>query len=326
VEKACIDQSAMKLLDGRALACSCSPSEPRNKQSSFDVWKHFPRIIIAYLHQTNKQTNSFRKGLETTTVRMPVPSLALSIVLLFLLLSLQSIIDASPPIADRPSITRPMRHYTDIHPVESDVPFIFCSVCKRAVRQLISQTNKKKKKQAMMSELDYLDGMKNLCDPLEDEGFWITELDIVETEDQALDVKRMNSPGHCEEECKTIALACQRVFDSADSEIAEILYLNKSTTATPESICAIPELRSNKGACGTTIPKVPSSRPNRGSNFRPKTKADFEREQRAAEQLLYGGSSSPDADLGDEGEKNAGELRPKSKNDDSGSDITREEL
>jgi hypothetical protein len=183
------------------------------------------------------------------------------------------------------------RHFRDIPTIEEDVPFILCATCKRLVRQLINTAATSKKTRP--SELDYVEWMKNLCDPLEDEGFWITHLDIFEDKQaRKLDIKRMSGPGHCEEECKTIGLACKTVIDAADSEIAEALYLNRSGRNSPESICQLSTIRSLKGSCGTTYPHLPSSRSFPGQDFRPKTKADFEREQKMAEKLLYGDTNA----------------------------------
>jgi hypothetical protein len=176
------------------------------------------------------------------------------------------------------------RHYQDIKPVESDVPFITCSMCKRMVRQLITQVKEPKQGKKKATELDYLDYMKNLCDPLEDEGFWLTHLDVLPANGKLI-VKRMNVPGHCQEDCKTVALACQTVVNAADSEMAEMLFLDKSGTS-PETICASKIFKSLKGNCANGEPTLPPDWFDKGSAFRHKTKKDFDREQKAAEKLL----------------------------------------
>ena len=179
----------------------------------------------------------------------------------------------------------PQRHYRDIHPVEGDVPYITCNTCKRLVRQVQTQIRDKKKKP---TELDYLDAFKNLCDPLEEEGFWLTHLDLLPLEGK-LSIKRMNGPGHCEEDCKTIAASCQAVLDIGDSEIAELLFLSKPGTS-PESICSSSVFKSLRGSCAAGELTLSSNWFDRGSNFRHKTPKDFEREQKAAEALLNGGA------------------------------------
>jgi hypothetical protein len=198
----------------------------------------------------------------------------------------------------------PVRNYRDIRIEKDDIPFITCAVCKRLVRQLASQAQARRK--SKIHESDYVDMMKNVCDPLEEEGFWIMSLDVVEYPDK-LDLKRMNVPGHCEEDCKTVATACQEIVDNADVEIAEALYLNRTNT-TPESICTSFQLRTMPGGCGSKYPVLPRSRSKNGNVFRPKTKADFAREQKAAEMLLKGGLDEGFGDsLGDDSQLGATE-------------------
>ena len=174
----------------------------------------------------------------------------------------------------------PMRHYQDIHPVKEDAPFVGCAMCKRLLRQLVSQV--KAKKRGSVSELDYLDGMGNLCDPLEDEGFWLTHLDIVK-EGSELAVKRKSGPGHCEEDCKTAAFACQEVLNRGESEFAEKLYVNKTSI---EDICSMKDLGDYACRPKRETKKLPANWVDQGSEFRPKTPKDFAREQKIAEKLL----------------------------------------
>lgn len=180
----------------------------------------------------------------------------------------------------------PHRAYRDIEAQEELVPFLFCDVCKRVVRQLtlmqqhVSPGQKK-------TETRLLDFMTNLCDPLEDEGFWITHLDVVNLPDK-IGIKRMSGPGWCEEDCKTVALTCKTVIDTGDAEIAEALYLNKSDT-TPQSICSAAPFDKVKGGCGQPYP--PMVKEAVVYDFKHKTKEDFEREQYLAEKALSGDES-----------------------------------
>ena len=84
------------------------------------------------------------------------------------------------------------KRYVDVDVLENDLPLLQCQICHRLVRrlQLIEPQRRSKSKRAM-TELEWLDSFTNICDPLEEDGRWITELAVIE-EDDALLLKRMS--------------------------------------------------------------------------------------------------------------------------------------
>jgi hypothetical protein len=160
------------------------------------------------------------------------------------------------------------RFSRDIFPVLGDVPYIQCEACKLLVRKLVARVSERKQKykKTKVTEADIIDMAEHMCDPQSEHGEWISEYDTVEEGDKLV-LRRQSAQGNCEEECKTLAVACQNVLDEADSEIAELVYLNKS----PERVCDSIAL---KGRCGKT-PPVPADRTSGGDNFKPKSAVDL---------------------------------------------------
>ncbi len=74
-----------------------------------------------------------------------------------------------------------------------------------------------------VKELDLLEKIEKLANPLKNEGEWISYLDIVENGDK-LNLREMNAEGKCGSECKTIQKAAESILESADTDIAEKLW------------------------------------------------------------------------------------------------------
>lgn len=72
-------------------------------------------------------------------------------------------------------------------------------------------------------EIDLLEKIELLTNPLKDEGEWITHLDLVESGDKLL-VKEQDGPGTCGTECKTIQKAAVDIIEDLDTDIAEKLW------------------------------------------------------------------------------------------------------
>ena len=178
------------------------------------------------------------------------------------------------------------RFSRDIEPVEADVPLVQCDACKNMVRRLVARVKAKRasfgapaqakpssgvKRVPRFGEADIMDLMKLICDPQHEDGEWITEYDVQEA-DGRLKLVRQNSAGHCEEECKTVALACQNVVDQADVDLAELVYVNKTEDAEKLCAAAAPSL---KGACGKPYPAMSKDRAPGGANFKVKSNQDL---------------------------------------------------
>ena len=74
-----------------------------------------------------------------------------------------------------------------------------------------------------VKELDLLEKIEKIANPLKAEGEWISYLDIVESGDKLV-LKEMPEEGRCGTECKTIQKAAESILESADTDIAEKLW------------------------------------------------------------------------------------------------------
>lgn len=74
-----------------------------------------------------------------------------------------------------------------------------------------------------VKELDLLEKIEKIANPLKFEGEWISYLDIVESGDKLI-LKEMEQEGKCGTECKTIQKAAESILESADTDIAEKLW------------------------------------------------------------------------------------------------------
>lgn len=74
-----------------------------------------------------------------------------------------------------------------------------------------------------VKELDLLEKIEKIANPLKNEGEWISYLDIVEDGDRLV-LKEMKQEGKCGTECKTIQKAAEGILESADTDIAEKLW------------------------------------------------------------------------------------------------------
>ena len=74
-----------------------------------------------------------------------------------------------------------------------------------------------------VKELDLLELIEKIANPLKHQGEWISYLDIVESGDKLV-LKEMKEEGKCGSECKTIQKAAESILESADTDIAEKLW------------------------------------------------------------------------------------------------------
>jgi hypothetical protein len=86
-----------------------------------------------------------------------------------------------------------------------------------------------------VKELDILEKIEKMTNPLKDEGEWLTYLDLVE-EGSKLVLKEMGEQGKCGTECKTIQSAAEAIIETADTDIAEKLWQVGTSSATVDRL------------------------------------------------------------------------------------------
>lgn len=120
-----------------------------------------------------------------------------------------------------PVLTTQSKPQTETRGVPSDIPYIQCEVCKHIVEAAVNETNKLP--QAQLTAVQLFDVVETLCEPSSPSGHWTKTIDMVERMRKLYLVPQPLEQA-CAQECRTLALACQRVMDGVESELAERLY------------------------------------------------------------------------------------------------------
>merc|ERR1712060_267297 len=107
-----------------------------------------------------------------------------------------------------------------IEAVSTDVPYIQCAACKAFERRasFVTKTLREQQKRKP-TEDEILTLITSLADCETVDGEWLHAYDLVES-DSSLSIKRMPVAGVCGVECKTMALACSKVLNEVDAELA----------------------------------------------------------------------------------------------------------
>lgn len=80
-----------------------------------------------------------------------------------------------------------------------------------------------------LSEDTILEEIEKLCNPQQEAGYWIRELDIQEANGQIKLVGQNGKKGECRRECHTLTKACEESINVVDTDLAEALYRGKLT-------------------------------------------------------------------------------------------------
>ena len=199
-------------------------------------------------------------------------------------------------------------------PLDKDLPYIRCGVCKRAlerahhiVEELVANNKpaptKKRRFEASATagnlEGKVEDAIAALCNPDSDAGAWISELDIAKSGSELSLIHK--GPGHCRRECRTIAKSCESIMEKladGDVDIAERLIgaVREGTSAQKVvhgTICT-----KVTGACkkGKAL-KWPEGMARMNEEFKPKDPEQAQKD-RELEKLLATMQSGPGGDSG----------------------------
>jgi len=78
---------------------------------------------------------------------------------------------------------------------------------------------------------------ETMCDPMEDEGEWLTYIDIVAEKKKAKFVNKKEL-GECNRECMTLANACEEVMDAVQYDFTSLLYKGElKRSALTQRVC-----------------------------------------------------------------------------------------
>lgn len=112
-------------------------------------------------------------------------------------------------------------------PLKSADKYVKCQVCQEVTKQMVRQAkelkHQLKRKGKPLGEDQIIDLTENVCEPLEDQGEWVTRLDMQKGEKGVI-LKDMGETGSCGRECETIAKSCRKVMDKADLYFSSHIY------------------------------------------------------------------------------------------------------
>eukprot|EP01039_Chlorochromonas_danica_P005508 gene5508-6065_t len=119
--------------------------------------------------------------------------------------------------------------------ITSDLPYIACEVCEHFVQAVVEEV-KELRKHAIgnkIEEYTVSEVIDSACQPTNQTGQWIRELDIITTTQGVQSYLHLDQPGgvsKCNRECKTITKSCQDLLDH-DLEVDDLsAYLWKRKT------------------------------------------------------------------------------------------------
>jgi hypothetical protein len=76
---------------------------------------------------------------------------------------------------------------------------------------------------AQLSEIEILEKIEKMTDPVAEEGEWITRTDLVQR-GSALILEEQPTLGVCGAACKTIARAAEEILGEHDTDLGEVLW------------------------------------------------------------------------------------------------------
>jgi len=119
--------------------------------------------------------------------------------------------------------------------------YLKCPMCEELSKELLRRTNALRKEPEHLgfdwSEAAVVNLTETICDQLEDEGEWLTYLDIVEEKRKAKLVNKKEL-GECNRECMTLVDVCETVIDATQYEFSSLLYKGQlKRSALTQKVC-----------------------------------------------------------------------------------------
>lgn len=187
------------------------------------------------------------------------------------------------------------RFAREIPAVEPDVPYVQCQACHELVLEVNTRVQNRRRKypNTKLTEMQILDMLSEdggVCDPVQGTGQFWSEYDVKPGQTRNLLVveRQVGQVGHCEEECKTLARACENVLNAKDSELAELAYLK---TLTPDKVCFDDTI--GDGRCGGPVLPDILDGEREDFEFHPKSEMDIALAE-ASKELRHQQQLNPD--------------------------------
>jgi len=175
-----------------------------------------------------------------------------------------------------PGMGMPGMGMPEAEAVESDVKFVICDVCKALVEEAMRIVKELRAKlpNTKIGEARIDDTLSTICNSKEESGDWISRLDMVEDEDR-IKLEKQPLVGRCMEECKTLELACEKVYSEIGVDLVEALFIDKKSLPELQDRFCTKGIQRKKGACGKAYPQIPEDRVEVGDNFIPKSEQEL---------------------------------------------------
>lgn len=119
--------------------------------------------------------------------------------------------------------------------------YLNCPMCEELSKELLRRTKvlreQPEHKGFDWSEEAVVNLTEAICDPMEDEGEWLTFLDITSQKKKAKLVNKKEL-GECNRECMTLATVCEDVMDVVQYEFSSLLYKGElQRSALTQRVC-----------------------------------------------------------------------------------------
>eukprot|EP00494_Astrolonche_serrata_P029486 UN29753 len=110
--------------------------------------------------------------------------------------------------------------------------FLKCPVCQEVTRELYKRSNELRKEthDYNWSENMILNITETVCDPYEENGEWVTYIDIT-AEKKKVKLVNKKELGDCGRECITIQTVCRDILDEVDLAFSSALYSGETKRA-----------------------------------------------------------------------------------------------
>ena len=79
-----------------------------------------------------------------------------------------------------------------------------------------------------LEEDKLIDLVEKSCNPDNEEGSWISKIDLLERNGE-LRLSEQSNVGKCKQECQTVSKACEESIAEVDTDLAELLWKDQLT-------------------------------------------------------------------------------------------------
>lgn len=147
-----------------------------------------------------------------------------------------------------------------------DTQYVLCEACRAMVGRahfLVSRW-RDNHKTTKLKESDVSAMIDNICKEETEQGDWIREYAVVESdnlkEDPSISITRMGVKSFCEEGCWVLEEACYKILDASETDLIEQLWRGKLSRHELVKLVCEDNLADEPGGCGQEYPAMSEKR------------------------------------------------------------------